>query len=70
MKNKIRIFRATYAMTQEDLATRVGVSRQTIISVEKNRYIPSLALAFKIARAFNTNVETVFQYEEDDNEKG
>ena len=56
-------------MTQEDLAQRVGVTRQTIIALEAGKYTPSLALAFRIARAFNKGVEDVFQYEPV-NEKG
>ncbi len=50
-------------MTQEDLARRVSVTRQTIIALEAGKYTPSLALAFRIARAFNKRVEDVFQYE-------
>jgi putative transcriptional regulator len=50
-------------MTQEELARRVGVTRQTIIALEAGKYTPSLALAFRIARAFNRRVEDVFRYE-------
>jgi len=50
-------------MTQEELARRVGVTRQTIIALEAGKYTPSLSLAFRIARAFNKRVEDVFQYE-------
>ncbi len=50
-------------MTQEELARRVGVTRQTIIAIEKNRYSPSLELAFRIARVFGESVENVFIYE-------
>jgi putative transcriptional regulator len=50
-------------MTQEALADRVGVTRQTIIALEAGKYTPSLSLAFRIARAFNKRVEDVFQYE-------
>jgi len=50
-------------MTQEALAVRVGVTRQTIIALEAGKYTPSLSLAFRIARAFNKRVEDVFQYE-------
>lgn len=49
-------------MTQEELAVRVGVTRQTIIALEAGKYTPSLALAFRIARAFNKRVEDVFQF--------
>jgi len=50
-------------MTQEDLAQTIGVTRQTILAIEKGKYVPSLDLAFKIARHFNVNVEEVFTYE-------
>jgi putative transcriptional regulator len=50
-------------MTQEELGRRVGVTRQTIIALEAGKYTPSLALAFRIARAFNKRLEDVFQYE-------
>jgi len=50
-------------MTQQALAERVGVTRQTIIALEADRYAPSLLLAFRIARAFDVPVEEVFQYE-------
>jgi len=49
-------------MTQQDLAARVGVTRQTIIALEAKRYTPSLALAFRIARAFDRRVEDVFEF--------
>lgn len=53
-------------MTQQDLADRTGVSRQTIVAIEKGNYSPSLALAFKIARIFDTPLEEVFSYEPTD----
>ena len=65
LKNKIRRFRFDNGeMTQEELARRVGVTRQTIIALEARKYVPSLALAFRIARAFRVRVEEVFQYED------
>jgi putative transcriptional regulator len=63
MKNKIKVFRAMHDMTQEDLAQTIGVTRQTILAIEKGKYVPSLDLAFRIARHFNVNVEEVFTYE-------
>lgn len=54
-------------MTQQQLADRVGVTRQTIIAIESGKYSPSLPLAFKLARAFGVSIEKVFQYEDDDN---
>jgi putative transcriptional regulator len=65
MKNKIKVFRAMHDMTQEDLAQAIGVTRQTILAIEKGKYVPSLDLAFRIARHFNVNVEEVFAYEEE-----
>lgn len=62
INNKIKIFRAEFNLTQEDLADKVGVTRQTIIAIEKNKYVPSLELAFKISRVFKKNVEKVFNY--------
>lgn len=64
MKNKIKVFRAMHDITQEDLAKSIGVTRQTILAIEKGKYVPSLDLAFKIARYFHVNIEEVFQYDE------
>ena len=64
MKNKIKVFRAMNDMTQEDLAVKIGVTRQTILAIEKGKYVPSLDLAFKIARYFGVNIEEVFTYDE------
>ncbi|MDI6719576.1 MAG: helix-turn-helix transcriptional regulator [Methanomicrobiales archaeon] len=63
MKNRIKVFRAMQDMTQEDLANAIGVTRQTILAIEKGKYDPSLELAFKIARYFNVNIEEIFFYE-------
>jgi len=65
MKNKIKVFRAMHDLTQEDLANIVGVTRQTILAIEKGKYVPSLDLAFKIARHFKVNIEEVFLYSEE-----
>ena len=51
-------------LTQQDLADKVGVTRQTIIAIEAGKYSPSLPLAFRIARAFGVSIEQVFQYDE------
>jgi putative transcriptional regulator len=64
MKNKIKIFRAMHNLTQEDLARAIGVNRQTILAIEKEKYIPSLDLAFKISRYFGVNIEEVFIFDE------
>ncbi|GAF66083.1 putative transcriptional regulator [Bacillus sp. TS-2] len=65
LQNKLVVFRAEKGWTQEQLAKRVGVSRQTIATLEKNKYNPSLILAFKIAHAFEKPLTDVFDYEED-----
>ena len=64
MKNKIKVFRAMHDLTQEHLAQSIGVNRQTILAIEKEKYIPSLDLAFKISRYFGVNIEEVFIFEE------
>ena len=51
------------AMTQQELANRVGVTRQTILAIEAGKYAPSLPLAFRIARVFGVNIEEAFQYD-------
>lgn len=60
MRNKVRELRTAHGMTQEDLAERVGTSRQTIISIESGRYNPSILLAYKLAAAFGQSIEAVF----------
>lgn len=66
LKNQVRHLRSEHgAMTQEQLAEKVRVTRQTIIALEAGGYVPSLALAFRIARAFGRSVEEVFQDGED-----
>ncbi|UCD36018.1 MAG: helix-turn-helix transcriptional regulator [Nitrospiraceae bacterium] len=63
--NRIRRLRFDHGeMTQEELATRAGCTRQTIIALEQNKYVPSIELAFRIARAFGVPLEEVFQYED------
>ncbi len=66
MQNSIRIERAILNITQEELAVRVKVSRQTINAMEAGKYIPSTALAIKIARVFGKKVEEIFILEEID----
>lgn len=65
MNNNIKELRKENNVTQEDLALAVGVTRQTIISLENGKYNASLQLAFKIAKYFNTNIENIFIYEEE-----
>jgi putative transcriptional regulator len=65
IRNKIRRYRFDAGeMTQEELARQAGCTRQTIILMEKSRYVPSLALAFRIARAFRAGIEEIFEYVE------
>ena len=66
MKNTIKIERAVKGITQQDLAAAVGVSRQTINSIEAGRYVPSAVLAMKIARYFGKPTESIFELEEND----
>ena len=64
MKNTLKVQRAIHDLTQEDLAEKVGVTRQTINSIEKQKYDPSLKLAFKLAKLFNVKVDEIFLYED------
>ena len=65
MRNKIKVYRAMHDMTQEDLAREIGVTRQTILAIEKGKYVPSLDLAFRIAIRFGVTIEDVFTYEDE-----
>lgn len=65
IKNKVRTLRFENSeMTQQELADRAGCTRQTIIALEQGKYVPSLALAFRIAKIFRVPLEDVFEYEE------
>jgi len=65
LKNKIRELREQFDLTQQALAEKVEVSRQTIISLENGRYNPSIFLAYKISKVFNLSIEIVFIFEEE-----
>ena len=65
MKTKLKVYRAMHDLTQEDLAREIGVTRQTIIAIEKGKYNPSLELAFRIARYFEVSIEDIFVYGQD-----
>jgi len=63
MKNRLKVLRAENEMTQQDLANKVEVSRQTINAIEKGKFDPSLVLAIKLSRLFKQEVEQIFIYE-------
>lgn len=69
LKNRIKVFRALHDLSQEALARQVGVTRQTILAIEKGRYDPSLLLAYKIARFFGVTIEDIFLYDEEESPK-
>ena len=60
MKNLVKVERARFGMTQEDLAMKIGVSRQTINSIEKGKYVPSTTLALKMSEVFGISVNAIF----------
>ena len=64
MENTLRVLRAMKRITQEDLASSLGVTRQTIHAIENDKYNPSLELAFKLAKYFETTIEAIFSYSE------
>ena len=66
MKNTLKVQRAIHNLTQEDLAKKIGVSRQTINAMELSKYVPSTVLALKLARVFEQKVEDIFTLEDND----
>ncbi|HMR45726.1 MAG TPA: helix-turn-helix transcriptional regulator [Bacteroidia bacterium] len=66
MQNKIKVERAILNITQEELARKISVSRQTINAMELNKYVPSTVLALKLAKVFNKQVEDIFSLDKDD----
>ncbi len=66
MKNRIRVLRAEFDMTQSQLAEHIGVSRQSIVAIENSKYVPSTVLALKMAKLFNTDVSNIFSLEDTD----
>ena len=66
MKNSIRVERAIKRMTQAQLAELIGVSRQTLVAIESEKYVPSTVLSLKIARVFDKRVDDIFELEEGD----
>ena len=65
MKNRLKVYRAMHDLTQEALAQKLGITRQTVLSIEKEKYDPSLELAFKIAGLFDVSIEDIFSYQAD-----
>ncbi len=63
MKNKLKVYRAMHDLTQDALAEKLRVTRQTVISIEKGKYDPSLGLAFKMARFFGVKIEDIFDFD-------
>lgn len=63
--NRLNVFRAEHRLTQEQLAKEIGVTRATIVAIEGGGYNPSLELAFRIARYFKTDINTIFSVEEE-----
>ncbi|OYT30118.1 transcriptional regulator [Thermoplasmatales archaeon ex4572_165] len=66
MRTRIKELRARYDLTQEDLARKVGVRRETILFIEKGKYNPSLKLAYNIAKALQTTIDELFIFEDED----
>jgi putative transcriptional regulator len=66
MRTRIKEFRARYDMTQEDLAQKVGVRRETIVFLEKGKYNPSLKLAHDVAKALKTTIDELFIFDDED----
>ena len=64
MRNRLRVYRSMTNMTQSELAEKLGITRQTVLAIEKERFDPSLELSFKMARFFKVSIEDMFQYEE------
>ncbi len=66
MKNRLKVERAILNLTQEELAEKIGVSRQTINSIETNRFVPSTVLSLKLSRLFGKPVNDFFELDDDD----
>ena len=66
IKNKIKVYRAMNDLTQEQLAEKLGVTRQTVIAIESNKYLPSLGLAYKMASLFQVKIEDIFLFNKEE----
>ncbi|HOT06275.1 MAG: hypothetical protein A4E45_00379 [Methanosaeta sp. PtaB.Bin039] len=69
MKNRIKIYRAIHDLTQEELAGKLGVTRQTVLAIEKGKYNPSLDLAFKMSKIFGVRIEDIFLSDDSPDDK-
>jgi putative transcriptional regulator len=69
MKNTIKIERARYNLSQQELADKLGITRQSIYAIEAGKFVPSTLLALKMAKLFNAKVEEIFSLEERENNK-
>lgn len=69
IKSRVHVFRAEKRITQQQLADAIGVTRGTIVAIEKENYNPSLELAFRLAKFFDTDINSLFRVEENMNEK-
>jgi len=69
IKNRLKVYRAMHDLTQEKLADKVEVTRQTINAVEQGKYLPSLKLAFRLAKIFNVQIEDIFYEDGDDTDE-
>jgi putative transcriptional regulator len=69
MKNRIKVYRAMRNLTQEALADQLGVTRQTILAIEKGKYDPSLELAFRISKMFRVSIDKMFFFESESEEQ-
>jgi putative transcriptional regulator len=66
VRNKLKVYRAMHGLTQEQLADKLKVSRQTVVAIESNKYLPSLGLAFRLAAVFQVKIEDLFSVDEED----
>ncbi len=69
ISNKIHVFRAEKRITQQELADAIGITRATVVAMEKGNYNPSLELAFRLSRYFNTDIHSLFEAEEENHDK-
>jgi putative transcriptional regulator len=66
VRNKLKVYRAMHGLTQEQLADKLKVSRQTVVAIESNKYLPSLGLAFRLAAVFQVKIEDLFSVDDEE----